>query len=259
MSTGVPRPVVLYSFRHTVFNSRHSLSHPSVWATQCLVTARYVWPGINADVCTRAHACLQCQRSKVQQYTVTPPSTIATLMHVSTTSKLALLVLHPTDPPIHSHLQFARWPEAIPINNITAETAAQAFITGRIVSFRVLSTIITDCGCQSALWQQLMQLLGFKHIQTTSYHPSASGLVERLHCQLIAATPNKLDCPWPSLASALHGKLTFAALRWSWCTGPPCVYPVNSSIIPKEDTTAAPVIYVARLRSSMQQLQAAPA
>ena len=49
-STGVPRPDVPSSFRHPVFDSLRALSHPSIRATQMLITARYVWPGINSDV-----------------------------------------------------------------------------------------------------------------------------------------------------------------------------------------------------------------
>ena len=48
MSTGVPRPYVPSELRHTVFDS---LSHPSIRDTQYLITARYVWPNINSDVC----------------------------------------------------------------------------------------------------------------------------------------------------------------------------------------------------------------
>ena len=47
-STGVPRPFVPAKFRRTLFNSLHSLPHPGIRATQRLVTAWYVWPGINA-------------------------------------------------------------------------------------------------------------------------------------------------------------------------------------------------------------------
>ena len=56
---------------------------------------------------------------------------------------------------------------------MTAETVAQAFLSGWIARFGVPSTTTTDCGRQfeSTLWQQLMQLLGSKHIQMTSYHP----------------------------------------------------------------------------------------
>ena len=49
-STGTLRPVVAVKFQRTIFEHLHSLSHPSIQATQSLVTTRYFWPGINKDV-----------------------------------------------------------------------------------------------------------------------------------------------------------------------------------------------------------------
>ena len=62
--------------------------------------------------------------------------------------------------------RFTRWPEATPISNITAETVARAFIHSWVSRFGVPSTVTTDRGRQfeSALWNQLMQLLGCKRI-----------------------------------------------------------------------------------------------
>ena len=69
MSTGVPRPYVPQQLRQTVFDSLHSLSHPSIRATQHLITSRYVWPNINKDVrkwtkCDRACENRPCERKK---------------------------------------------------------------------------------------------------------------------------------------------------------------------------------------------------
>ena len=77
-STGVARPVVPKDFRRAVFASLHNLSHPSIRATQRLLTARFVWPSIKADSCKWTHTCLQCQKLKIQRHTVTPLSTFAT-------------------------------------------------------------------------------------------------------------------------------------------------------------------------------------
>ena len=63
-STGVARPLVPKDYRRTVFKSLHNLSHPSIRATQRLLTARYVWPSIKADARKWTRTCLQCQKSK---------------------------------------------------------------------------------------------------------------------------------------------------------------------------------------------------
>ena len=78
MCTGLPRPYVPSELRHTVFNTFQSLSHPTIRATQCLMTAHYVWPNINSDIRKWAQSCLKCQQYKVQRHTVTPLGTFAT-------------------------------------------------------------------------------------------------------------------------------------------------------------------------------------
>ena len=70
-STGTPRPFVLEHFRHTVFNSLHFLYHPGIRATLQLVTSRFFWPGMNADIRRWARSCLQCQKAKVHRHTTT--------------------------------------------------------------------------------------------------------------------------------------------------------------------------------------------
>lgn len=85
--------------------------------------------------------------------------------------------------------RFTRWPEAFPIPNITAETTARTFVEGWIARFGVPSSVTTDRGRQfeSALFRELMRLLGCSRIRTTSYHPMANGIVERFHRTLKAS------------------------------------------------------------------------
>ena len=147
---------------------------------------------MNIDIRNWARSCLQCQRSKIR-HTATPLSTFAT--PDARFDKIHIDIVGPL-PPSHgfSYIltcidRFTRWPEAIPLADITAETVARAFTSGWVARFGIPSTVSTDRGRQfeSTLWMQLMYLLGCKRIRTTSYHPIANGIIERFHRQLKAS------------------------------------------------------------------------
>ena len=174
------------------FNSLHNLSHPGVRATQRLITARYLWPGMNTDVRQWTRIYPQCQTVKVHRHTRSPLSRFlppdARFDHVHIdlvgplpTSQNCTYLLTCVD-------RFTRWPEAFPIPDSTAATVAQAFVSGWIARFGMPSTITTDKGAQfeSALFQHLLSLLGSCRTRTTSYHPQSNGLVERFHRHLKA-------------------------------------------------------------------------
>ena len=125
-SAGIPHPFVPETFQHTVFNSLHNILHPGIRASQHLVTSRFFWPGMNRDIGKWTHSCLQCQRAKVHQHTVTPLATFNTPdirfdhVHIDLVGPLPTLqgctyLLTCVD-------RFTCWPEAISISDSTADS-----------------------------------------------------------------------------------------------------------------------------------------
>ena len=269
-STGVSRPVVPGTCRRSVFHALHSMAHPGVRATQHLISTRFVWPGMNTDVREWSRTCLQCQRSKIHRHTVTPLATFATpdsrfdIIHLDLVGPL---------PPSKgfSYLltiidRFTRWPEAIPIPDMTATTVAQAFITGWVSRFGIPSSITTDRGRQfeSNLWAELMHSLGTVRLRTTAYHPIANGLVERFHRQLKAALR---ACPDPvqwvdALPLILLGIRTTLKQDLG-CSVAELVYGTTLRIPGEFFTSTASTgvdaaSYVEQLKATMRHLQATP-
>lgn len=98
---------------------------------------------------------------------------IGPLAHPSATGKKYILTV----------VDYAtRYPEAIPLSNIQADTVADALLR---VFTRVgfPQEILSDQGTQftAELTQQLWRLCGIKPLQSAPYHPQTNGLCERFN------------------------------------------------------------------------------
>lgn len=126
------------------------------------------------------------------------------------------------------------------------------------------AVVTTDRGrqFQSALFNALAAILGVRHIHTTSYHPSANGMVERLHRQLKAA----LTTYEPREHWADHLPLVLLGLRSAFkadlhCTSAELVYgcplrlPGDLLTPPPADGPSDPAGYVADLRRLFEQIR----
>lgn len=214
-SYGLIRPYVPEQFRREVFNSVHNLSHAGARATRKSLLARFIWPGAAKNINNWVRTCVECQRCKVQRHTKSPPGTFLTpdgrFEHVH------IDIIGPL-PAVQGYKycltmidRFTRWLEAIPLQNITADTVAKAFYTGWVSRFGTPAIITTDQGRQfeSSLFNKLTSWLGAKHTRTTPYHPCANGLIERQHRTLKAAIKCRSEENWlEALPSALLGMRT---------------------------------------------------
>ncbi|XP_026476090.1 protein NYNRIN-like [Ctenocephalides felis] len=119
--------------------------------------------------------------------------------------------------------RFTRWPEAVPLKDISADTIVQALFSNWISRFGTPCVITSDQGCQfeSAIFKSLMDAIGAKKIRTTAYHPQSNGLVERWHRTLKAALMCSPE-PWIEvlpvvllgLRSSYKKTLKHLLLRW---------------------------------------------
>ncbi|XP_032689158.1 uncharacterized protein LOC116852685 [Odontomachus brunneus] len=140
------------------------------------------------NVCVRksqnVKMCLPCQRNKIQQHVKTIPEQIAIpderfrQIHIDIIGSLS---------PVNNKKYcltmvkcFTRWPEAVLIADISAETVSNAFYETWIARFGAPAMITTDRGTQfeSRLFQVLSNMIGAKRIHT-AYHPASNGMMER--------------------------------------------------------------------------------
>ncbi|KMQ93212.1 integrase core domain protein [Lasius niger] len=137
-------------------------SHPSGRATCKLIQQKFIWPTMKKDIKEWSRTCLSCQRSKI----VGP-------LPICQKYRYLLTMID----------RFSRWPEAIPLIEISADTVATAFYTHWIARFGSPHTITTDQGPQfeAAVFKALTNLVGCKRIRTSAYHPAANGILERWH------------------------------------------------------------------------------
>ena len=189
-STNSPRPFVPMTHRRVVFDTLHHLAHPGPKATVKLISAKFFRPNMRRDITAWTRSYVSCQKSKVRKHIHAPLGTFSTpdarFSHVHIDLVGLWLVSQGFTNLLTCIDRFTRWPESIPLNPISAESIAQALISGWIARYGVPTT---DSGrqCESHLFQELSRILGIRRMRTTSYHPASNGMIERFDRQLKAA------------------------------------------------------------------------
>lgn len=185
-----PQPYVTQPFRQQVFRSLHGLTHLGGKATARLITQRYVWPRIKANCREWAKACNPYQRAKMHRQTHSPTGNSAAPSRRFQHIHMDIVGPLPSSRKYRYCLtivdRFTRWPEAIPVSDITAETIARQLFHQWIARYGTPLRITTDRRQQfeTEVFRDLNQLTGMMHWRRTAYHPAANGMVERFHRQL---------------------------------------------------------------------------
>ncbi|CAB0041686.1 unnamed protein product [Trichogramma brassicae] len=132
------KPYLPESLRRQAFDTAHTLSHPSGRATVKRVALLYFWPSMSKDIVRWAKQCVPCQQSKVHRHN---RAELGKFRHTGRPIR-SCAHRHRQDassPRISNCLtmidRYTRWPQAIPIGDMSAQTVAKAFFHGWISFF----------------------------------------------------------------------------------------------------------------------------
>ena len=187
--------VVPKLLRKTVLEMGHDTpmaGHLGTKKTLERIRQDFYWPGVNSDVRKHCRSCDPCQRTTPKGHTTRVPVGKVPLVGEPFT-KVGIDLVGPIKPAStrgHRYILVVvdyatRYPEAVPLRGIDAETVAEA-LWQMWTRVGVPKEVLTDMGTQfvSRLMDQVNRLVGIQAHTTTPYHAQANGLVERFNATL---------------------------------------------------------------------------
>ena len=190
--TNVFQIVVPTPYRQSVL----SLAHEHLWSGHLGITKTYdrvlrqfFWPGLKRDVSLFCRTCHVCQvTGKPNQ--VIKPAPLHPVPAIGEPFEHVLVDCVGPLPKTKSGNQFlltimcvaTRYPEAIPLRSITAQSVVKALIKF-FSTFGLPKIVQTDQGTNflSGIFEQVLTSLSISHRISSAYHPESQGALERWH------------------------------------------------------------------------------
>ena len=127
-------PLAEESFSHCTV---HSLTHPGISASRQLLSSRFMWKGMAADVGRWCRECTACEKAKVMTRPTAPIQPIPIPDRCFTHLHLDLVGPLTASSNGHTHIitmidTSTRWVEVVPLTSATATAGANALVSGWI-------------------------------------------------------------------------------------------------------------------------------
>jgi hypothetical protein len=186
----VVQVVLPRSLRTEIMHQLHDSplgGHRGIRKTFASLQRRVYWPGQRLDTKRWCQTCPVCQQSKSGNVRRRFP--LQQRLPGFPLERVAMDVIGPIRPPTkngNSYIlviedYFSKYVEAHPLQDHTAQTVADVFVTQWVARYGSCLELHTDQAAefQSRLFQHILELLGVKKTRTTPYRPQSDGAVER--------------------------------------------------------------------------------
>jgi hypothetical protein len=181
---GLHKIVIPLESRLDIMSRSHDeLGHKGFYATRKIISERFWWPHMHADIVWFVRTCHLCQSRQLRQILIPPVvATPAPLfakvyidtMHMPASNSFKYIV--------HGRCSLSHWPEFRMLRSETAKTLGDWIFEDLLCRWGSLAEIVTDNGKPflKAL-DYLAKRYHVRHIRISGYNSRANGLVERPH------------------------------------------------------------------------------
>ncbi|MDJ0933722.1 RNase H-like domain-containing protein [Breoghania sp.] len=188
----VHQVVLPRGYRSEVLRLAHEApmaGHVGIRKTRSRIMAHFYWPRMYKDVAQFCRTCHTCQVVGKPQPAIKPAPLMPVPAFEEPFTKIMVDCVGPL-PRTKSGFQFlltvmdvsTRFPEAVPLKRITAESVVGALIQF-FTRYGLAKEVQTDQGSNfmSGLFRQVLEQLGIRQLRSSAYHPESQGALERYH------------------------------------------------------------------------------
>ena len=170
------------------FHTANAFHHQGINRTTHTIRQHFFWPDIRAAVQAFVGKCHHCKLSNAKQEAAKGKR--GGIITEKPFEMIACDLVGPLPLTASNHRyiltimdKYTRYVEAIPLQEITATTVAQAIIDHWYYRYGAPRKILSDNGTQFAsnVFKIVNDTLGIKAKFSTPYHPQCNGMIERFH------------------------------------------------------------------------------